>query len=145
VAGIVEHAHAVSGLDDPSVLHHDDIVAERPNDREIVTDEDHAQRALGTQLPEQRQNLRLHGNVQSGDDLVGYDIAGLKRDRPCDTDPLALAAGELMWIAIAMHRPHPDAFEQDVGLPACLASACFPIGDKGIGQDVDDPSPRVQR
>ena len=48
---------------------------------------------------EQRQDLRLHGDVERRGRLIGDQQIGLVGERHRDHHPLALAAGQLMRIA----------------------------------------------
>ncbi len=49
---------------------------------------------------EQVDHLGLDGEVEGGDRFVGYDEAGPHRQGAGDADALALAAGELVGIAV---------------------------------------------
>ena len=49
---------------------------------------------------QQAQDLRLHRDVQRRDRLVRDENLGIERERACDADALALAAGELVRIAV---------------------------------------------
>jgi hypothetical protein len=51
-------------------------------------------------LVEQLQHLLLHRDVERRDRLVGDQQLGLQRQRAGDADALALAAGELVRIAV---------------------------------------------
>ena len=53
------------------------------------------------QFPEQREDLRLGGNIQPRHDFVRHNQSGLQRDRPGDADTLALAAGKFVRKSIA--------------------------------------------
>ena len=51
--------------------HHHDPVAEMTHDREIVRDEQHGKAELAAQPHQQIEQLRLHRNIETGDDFVG--------------------------------------------------------------------------
>ena len=69
------------------------------------------------------QNLRLGGDVEAGGDLVGDDEFRLERDRPGDADALALAAGQLVRVAVAEGAGQADDLEK-------LAGALAPRGGR---------------
>ena len=52
------------------------------------------------------------GHVERGDRLVEQDQPGLERERARDADPLALAAGELVRVAVGVLRRETDALQQ---------------------------------
>ena len=70
--------------------------------RQVVGDEDEGDAELALELVEQRDHLRLDRDVERGDRLVGDDQLGLERQRPGDGDALALAAGELVRVALGV-------------------------------------------
>ena len=63
-------------------------------------------------LVEQREHLRLHRDVERGHRLVGDQELGLHRQRARDADALALAAGELVRIAIERVGVEPHELHQ---------------------------------
>ncbi len=58
-------------LDHNAILHHSDEIADLGCDPEIMGDEDDGEAEPLAQLGQQFQHLRLHGNVERGDRLVG--------------------------------------------------------------------------
>ena len=95
----LEHVVHRPGLDDLAVLHHADPVGDLAHDAEIVGDEQHRHAEAGLQVLQQRQDLRLHGDVERGGRLVGDQQVRLVGERHRDHDALALPAGELVRIA----------------------------------------------
>src|SRR6202030_3759779 len=87
-------------FDDLAVLHHADAVGELAHDAEVVGDEQkrHAEPLLD--VLQQRDDLGLHRDVERGGRLAGDQEIGLVGERHGDHDALALAAGELMRIAV---------------------------------------------
>ena len=69
---------------------------------QVVGDEQIGEVEFVLQIHENVQNLGLDGHVQGGYRLVGDDELGLHRQSPGDADALALAAGELMGVAIGL-------------------------------------------
>jgi len=77
VRGSVEDVLERPALDDLAGVHHGDAVAHAGDDAEVVRDEDDAHPALGLDVPEQVEDLRLDGDVQRGRRLVGEQDVGL--------------------------------------------------------------------
>ena len=86
-------------LDDLAVLHHAHDVGEPAHDAEVMGDEQHRHAEPLLQFLEQREDLRLHGDVERRGRLVGDQEVGLVGERHRDHHALALAAGQLMRIA----------------------------------------------
>ncbi len=80
-------------LHDLAGLHDADPVRDAAHDAEIVGDEQQAHAEPRPDLGEQRQNLRLHGDIERGGRLVGNQQVGLVGKRHRDHHALALAAG----------------------------------------------------
>ena len=95
---IGEHARRLASLDDLSVLHHDHVVGDAPDNVEVVGDEQHRHAELGLEILEQLKDLRLHGDVERRRRLVGDQEIGPIGERHRDHHPLALPAGELVRI-----------------------------------------------
>ena len=95
-------------LDDPAEIHHRDLVAEIIHHREIVADQDVAQPELILQVLQKIEHLRLHGDVECADRLVGDNQFWLGDQRTRDRDALALAAGEFMRELVHVGVAQPD-------------------------------------
>ena len=96
------------------------------------------------QLADQLEDLRLHGDVEGGDRLVGDEHLGLEGERPGDADALALAAGEFMRIAVGRLDRKPDEVEQ-VAARAQSAALGHALRDRTLGDDAPDRAARVER
>ena len=88
-------------LDDPAEVHHRDPVADVADDRQVVGDEQVGQPELALEPLEQVDDLGLDRHVEGADRLVGDDEVRVQGERPGDADPLALAARELVRVAVA--------------------------------------------
>ena len=64
------------------------------------------------QVLEQVDHLRLDRHVERGDRLVGDEQLGLQGQRAGDADALALAAGELVRVAVVVLGVEADDLEQ---------------------------------
>ena len=96
--------------------------------RQVVGDEDEGDAELALELVEQRDHLRLDRDVEGGDRLVGDDELGLERQRAGDGDALALAAGELVRVALRVLGREADLGEE---LGDALAPAAPSAGSRG--------------
>ncbi len=76
-------------LHDPAFLHHGNLIGESGDDTEVVCDEHHGHRALAFQVCEQRENLRLHGHIQSRRRLVCNQQSRLACERDREHHPLS--------------------------------------------------------
>ncbi len=86
-------------FDNAAVMHDDDPLAERarPAGR---GDEDQRQVHGRNQLAEEGDDLRLDGDVECGDALIGNDDARIDGERAGNTGALALAAAHRAWLAL---------------------------------------------
>ncbi len=87
-------------LDDLAEIHHRDPVGDVADDGEVVRDEEIGEVELLLQLDEQVQDLGLDRDVERGDRLVGDDELRLQDERAGEADALALAAAELVRVAL---------------------------------------------
>ena len=99
-------------LDDPSQIHHRHAAADVPHEPQIVRDEQVGQLQSLLQIHQQVDDLRLDGDVERRDRLVGDDERRVERERAREADALALAAAELVRIARELRRIEPDQLEQ---------------------------------
>ena len=79
---------------------------------QVVRDEDIGQAQVALQVHQQVDDLRLHRHVQRRHRLVADDQRQFQRQRARDHDALALAAGELVRIALGGVGPQADAGQQ---------------------------------
>ena len=101
-----------ASLDERAEVHDGDPVGDVAHHRQVVGDDDVGQPELVLQVLEQVDDLRLHGDVEGGDRLVGDDELGRQGERAGDADALALAAGELVRVAVVVLRAQADQLEQ---------------------------------
>ncbi len=102
----------IAALDHASLLHHADRVGEASHQIEVVRDEQD-RHAIGLLEPlQQRDDLRLYGDVERGRRLVRDEEVGLVGERHGDHDALALPAGKLMRIGA---EPRLGVWNADLG------------------------------
>ena len=112
VSGIGKEFRGRAGLDDPALPHHREPVAYLGGDMQIVCDEQHRQVESFLEGFEKIENLRLDGDVESRNGLVGDQHVGFERQRPGDPDPLPLPARELVRAAAGVARIESDKRQQ---------------------------------
>ena len=83
----------------PAAVHDQHAVGDAGDDAEVVGDPDDAGAAVGLQLLDQVDDLRLHGHVERGGRLVGDEQRGRVRQRDRDHHPLPHPAGQLVRVA----------------------------------------------
>ena len=69
-----------------------------------MADEQHRQPQPRPQISQQRQHLRLYGDIERRDRLIGDQKIRTGRQRASDADALALTAAELVRVAIGVLR-----------------------------------------
>ena len=116
-----------------------------PDDREVVRDQQQAEREPSREVDEQIRDLRLRGRVERREWLVEDKDGWIGRERPGNCDPLSLPAAELMRVTSGGGRRKADQIEQLVDACAAVSVRCDVEDVKRIGELRADPSPRVQR
>ena len=104
-----EHRLRLADLGDLAEIHHQYPVGDETHHVEVVADEHVGEPELALEVHQQVQHLRLHRLVERRDRLVQDDEARLQRQRAGDVDALALAAGELVGIALGEARGLEDS------------------------------------
>ena len=119
VQGVVEDGLGVAQLHHLTQVHDGHPVAQVLHHAQVVADEEVGEAQLFLQLPQEVQNLGPDRHVQGGDRLVTDDELGLSSQSPGDDDALALAAGELMGVAVHVGLVEAHHLQEllDPGLP----------------------------
>jgi hypothetical protein len=86
-------------LDDPAEVHDRDPVGDVPDDRQLVSDEDHGKTEARDEVVEQIEDLCLDRHVERAHWLVRDQKVRLERQSPRDRDPLSLSARQLTGVA----------------------------------------------
>ena len=108
-----------------SEVHDGDAVGDLADHRQVVRDEDVRQVEVALQVAQEVEHLRLDRDVERRDRLVADDQLRRERERTRDADPLALAARELVRVAVVVLRAQPDASR------AAPARASWPCARRG--------------
>ena len=74
------------------------------------------QSVAGLEVLHQVEDLGLDGDVEGRDGLVGHDQLGIEGEGPGQADALALAAGELVGVAVDRGAAQPHLVEQRADL-----------------------------
>ena len=137
----LEHLVHVADLDDPAEIHHRDPVGDVAHHRQIVRDEQVRQAELGLQPLEQVDDAGANRHVERRHGLVEHEQLRLERQRARDADPLPLAAGERLRIAVGVLGLQADERSssrtrraRSAGGTPCVASGSArmsPIGSRG--------------
>ena len=109
-----EHRAGRARLHHPPRIHHHHPRGRGTHHAEIVGDQQQREPLLRREFAEQVEHLRLHRDVERGGRLVGDQQLGAAGERDRDHHALALAAGELVRIAVARiaSAGEADAVEQ---------------------------------
>ena len=132
-------------LDELAAVHDRDPVAHRAHDGEVVRDEQVGQPELVLEVLEKVEDLRLDRDVERRHGLVADDELRVQRERPRDPDPLPLAAGELVRVAVDEARVEADDVEELAHAGAAVAARADAVHDERLRDDVADGHARVER
>ena len=91
------------------------------------------------QILQQVEDLRLHRDIQRAGGFVADYKFGVHCQCTCNTDTLALTAGELVWIVVYVFGPQSNLTQQFLcALPALLCIGADPLGDHALFNNVHD-------
>ena len=111
-----------------------------PHDGEVVGDEQVREAELALELLHEIDDLRLNRDVERGYGLVADDQLGVQRERPGEADPLALAAGELVWVARSGVGRKADDLEELPDSRPDLGTGCHSVDPQRLAHDPSPPS-----
>jgi len=141
-----QHRFGRTRLDDGAAIHHDQPRRDVVDDGKIVADQHVGDAVAVRELPQQVQHLRLYGDVERRDRLVGDDQLWPRDEGAGDGDALTLPAGELMRVFLAIAALEPDRFERlDDTLRAGSGDRLVNARIKRLGDDAGNGLPRVER
>jgi hypothetical protein len=145
MAGIVEQLLCRCLLDDPAQIHDGDTVGHMANHRQVVADQQKGHAVLALDVGQQIEDLAADGNVERGDRLIGDNQAGFRRQGTRDGDALALAAAELMWIAVDIDPGQSDRGDHLDDAPAPRRGVPDAVDGKRFGNDGANRQAGIQR
>ncbi len=135
----------VGDLDDLAEVHHGDPFGEVPYDGEVVRDEDEGDAELPLEVLQQVDDLRLDGDVQGGDGLVGDDQLRPQGEGAGDADALTLASGELVRVAVVVLGVEAHGLQELLGAPFVALGRVDAVEPHRRLDDGADGVPGVQR
>jgi hypothetical protein len=100
---------------------------------------------VGLQPLHQVEYLRPDGHVERADRLVRDDDLRAEGERPGEPDPLPLAAGELVRIALDRIARQADFVEQIEHALLLLPMGADVLDGEGLADDRADSHPGVER
>ena len=100
---------------------------------------------LGLQALHQVQDLRADRDVERADGLIGDDHLGLEHQRTRERDPLALAARELVRIALERVHRQADLVQEPLDALILLLGRPHPLHLERFAEDRVDPHPGIER
>ena len=131
-------------LHDPPQVHDQDPVRDELHHRQVVGDEDIGVAVGLLQVQQQVDDLGLDGDVQGRHRLVADDQLRVQGQCPGDADALALAAGELVGVAVAVAQVQPHLGHQGVHPLAALGLVADGVDHQGLLDDGRRAAARVE-
>ena len=143
---VLHHVAHRADLGDPAGIHHRDAVGGLGDHAHVVGHQHHRGAVVAAEALDQRDDLRLHRDVERGGRLVGDDQFRLGADRQRDHDALAHAAGEFVRIGVDafFRRGNADLGQQIDGALARRRCRQIEVGADGLDDLVADPVQRVE-
>ena len=132
-------------LDCAAQVHHHQVVGHVLHHRQVVRDKHVSGVELILQVHEQVQHLGLDGYVERRGWLIRHQDLGLQDHGPCNRNPLALATGEHVRIALRKFGAQADAVHGLNDLGGAFGGGESGVQQQRLGQLVDDFLARVQR
>jgi hypothetical protein len=142
LAWTVEHVGGGALLDDPAFVHQEDAVPDLAGELHLVGDDEHRHARLG-EVAHDDKHLADELRVERGRDLVEEHHTRLHHQRPCDRDPLLLAARELVRMLMRL-RIDADAGENLVRLSLRSRTGYLPDPARGERDVVDHAQVREE-
>jgi hypothetical protein len=145
VGGPGEDRRGGALLDDASQVHDRHLVGHVAHHGKVVADEEVSEVVALLQVHHEVQHLGLDRDVEGRDRLVGHDQLRAGDQRPGDGDALALAAGKLVGVLVAVVRLQSHLAQGFVDPPAPLGpSVPLDQGGQGLGDDARHLVPGVE-
>ena len=132
-------------LDDLAEIHHRDAVGDVPDEREVVRDEQIGEAEVALQRLEEVDDLRADRHVERRDGLVEDDHLRVEGERARESDPLALAARELVREAVRVFGAEAHRAQQLVDPAATLTALVEVVHAQRLRHDLAHRHARVER
>lgn len=142
----VEDFGGGAGLDEFASGHDQDGGAEVFDDGEVVRDEEVGEGELVLEILEEVDDLGLDGDIEGADRLVADEEFGFDGQGTGDSDPLPLASGELVGIAVQVSGVEADEVEEfGDSLAASRGLHVGEVDAEGLSDNVLDSHSGVER
>ena len=132
VLGVLVEFVPAGYLDDLAQVHDRDPVRDVPHDGQVVGDEEVGEVEAFLEGAEQVDDLSLNRDVESGDGLVADDEGRVYSKGSCNADPLALAAAELVGVAVHHVGIEAHDLEQLLHPGLTLVAVANLVDDEGL-------------
>ena len=114
------------------------------DDREVVRDQQQAEREAPREVDEQVRHLGLRRRVERREGLIEHEHGRIGRQRPRDGNSLPLPAAELVWVPCCSTRKETDELEKLCNSRPPSTPRRQVERVEGVGELGADLSPRVQ-
>ena len=145
---MLDHLFGRASLNHLAGIHYQRLLREIAGAGDVVRDEEERQFILFLETQQQVQHVQANGNVQHRDWLVCQNDRRTHRERPRDSDTLALPAAELVgkFIDKLLSRRQVHALKKSKNLLAFISSiAHVSVQAQGASQVITNTMHRVQR
>ena len=112
MVGSIEKSGVVRKFDRRAQVHDEDPVANRPDHRQVVRDEDDRQAIVFLFTPQHSKNLLAHGTVESGNGFVTDKHLGLEYQRSGNRNALCLPARKFVRKPVEIVRAQPHLLKK---------------------------------
>ena len=145
MVGLAVERLPVRNLNHLTQIHNGNAIGDVLYDGQVVGDKQICGTELVLQFLEQVQNLGLNGHIQSGNRLVADNQLGLQRKCAGNADTLALAARELVRIAVDVLGVQTDDVQQLADTLDTLFLGAHAMNGHGLRDNLADGHTRIQR
>jgi hypothetical protein len=132
-------------LDDAALVQDGDTVAKRGDDRDVMGDKEAGGPARPAKVVDQGKDAGLHRDVEGACHLVAEDDLGLGGEGTREGGALAFAARELGGTAIEVSGVEPDIGQKRASAAFDSGGISVEIEAKGLGQNLAQAVPGVER
>jgi hypothetical protein len=109
---MIDNLRRIAELDEFTAVHHRNPMTNMPDDSNIMADKDNRQIELYLQSHQKIDNLSLQGDIEGRDGFIRHDYLWLHCKSAGNTNPLSLAARQLMRVTPAMIFRETNANKQ---------------------------------
>jgi hypothetical protein len=145
VLRVVDDSVSFADLDDLSIEHDGDPVADMVDHRHVMADEEVAQSEFILEIVQEIQDLRLDGYVQGRSRLVAHDHPRLKGESAGDSYSLALATAEFVRISIGRLLPQTASLQKLLDPGSKFLAFSKPVDEQRFPDQSANPHSGIER